>query len=450
MDDLTRTLVSAGCVEIPSARLDVRDASGATLSLELELDERIVGTDPATDLAVSDPSVSRRHFGVRLTEHGVRVRDLGSKNGLYVDRARVLDGYCSVGSVLAFGACRAEVVITGERRRIPLSRAVRFGDVLGASVPMRALLARLQRLATDDQTVLIVGESGTGKEIVARALHTEGKRAGKPFVVFDCGAVSPALIEAELFGHTRGAFTGAIASRHGVFEAAHEGTLLIDEVGDLPVELQTKLLRALEQREVRRIGETQPRRVDVRVIAATHRDVRALVKAGSFRQDLYYRLAVSEIRLPPLRERREDVAVIVDHLLEELGSGQRHEDLPRGTLELLESYDWPGNVRELRNVVARLLLFPEEIATLLGSPGTLGQGTEDEAAHRLERLDLPLKAAREVVVASFERRYIVAKIAAAGGNMTHAASSMGISRQYLYRLVEQHGLDLPGAESERT
>jgi DNA-binding NtrC family response regulator len=450
MDDLTRTLISAGSIEIPSARLEVRDPSGAILSLDLGLDECVVGTDPAADLAVTDPAVSRRHFGVRLTEHGVRVRDLGSKNGLYVDRARVLDGYCSASSVLAFGACRAGVVITGARRRIPLSRSVRFGEVLGASVPMRALLARLQRLAADDQTVLVVGESGTGKELIARALHTEGKRAGKPFVVFDCGSVSPGLIETELFGHARGAFTGAINARQGIFEAAHEGTLLIDEVGDLPLELQTKLLRVLEQREVRRIGETQPRRVDVRVIAATHRDVRALVKAGSFRQDLYYRLAVCEVRVPPLRERREDVGVIVDRLLEELGSGQRREDLPNGTFELLESYDWPGNVRELRNVVARLLLFPEELTTVLDTPGALGKGAEDEGARRIERLDLPLKAAREVVVASFERRYIRAKIAAAGGNMTQAASSMGISRQYLYRLLEQHGLGPPGAEGGPT
>jgi DNA-binding NtrC family response regulator len=445
-DELTRTLVTAASVEIPSAKLVVRDPSGAEQSLVLGLDERVVGSDPGADLVATDPAVSRRHFGVRMTEHGVRVRDLGSKNGLYVDRVRVIDGYCSLGSVLAFGACRAEVLSTGERQTVPLSRAVRFGQVLGASVPMRALFARLQRLAADDQTVLIVGESGTGKELIARALHAEGTRAGKPFVVFDCAAISPGLVEAELFGHTRGAFTGAIAARQGVFEAAHEGTLLIDEIGDLPVELQPKLLRVLERREVRRLGETQMRRVDVRVVAATHRDLRALVKNGAFRQDLYYRLAVSDVRVPPLRERREDIAVIVDHLLEELGSGRRCEDMPKGTLELLESYDWPGNVRELRNVVARLLLFPEEVSNLLTSPAGAREGTDDDAAMRLRGLDLPLKAARELVVASFERRYLEAKISAAHGNMTHAASSMGISRQYLYRLLEQHGLRPPGGE----
>jgi DNA-binding NtrC family response regulator len=197
---------------------------------------------------------------------------------------------------------------------------------------------------------------------------------------------------------------------------------------------------------VRRLGETQVRQVDVRVVAATHRDVRALVKAGTFRQDLYYRLAVSEVRVPPLRERREDIAVIADHLLEELGSGRRLEDMPKGTLELLESYDWPGNVRELRNVVARLLLFPEEGLNILASPGPLAKELEDDVAVRLERLDLPLRAARELVVASFERRYLKAKVAAAGGNMTLAASSMGISRQYLYRLVEEHGLHSPRAD----
>jgi transcriptional regulator with PAS, ATPase and Fis domain len=445
-DELTRTLVTAAAVDVPRARLDVRDPSGAIQSLWLALDEQVVGSDPAADLTVTEAAVSRRHFGVRLTEQGVRVRDLGSKNGLYVDRTRVLDGYCAVGSVVAFGGCRAELVTTGARQTVPLSRKVRFGEMLGASVAMRALFARLERLARDDQSVLVVGESGTGKELIARGLHAEGNRAGKPFIVFDCAAVSAGLVEAELFGHARGAFTGAIAARDGVFEAAHEGTLLIDEIGDLPFDLQPKLLRVLEQREVRRLGETQVRQVDVRVVAATHRDVRALVKAGTFRQDLYYRLAVSEVRVPPLRERREDIAVIADHLLEELGSGRRLEDMPKGTLELLESYDWPGNVRELRNVVARLLLFPEEGLNILASPGPLAKELEDDVAVRLERLDLPLRAARELVVASFERRYLKAKVAAAGGNMTLAASSMGISRQYLYRLVEEHGLHSPRAD----
>ena len=435
-DDFTRTLVTAASVDFPSAELHVREPSGATQSLSLGLDERVIGSDPRADLTVADPAVSRRHFSVRLTEQGVRVRDLGSKNGVYVDRVRIADCYCPAGLVIAFGACRAELVSNGERQRVALSRSVRFGDVLGASVPMRALFARLQRLAADDQTVLIVGETGTGKELIARALHAEGNRASKPFLVFDCGAVSPSLVEAELFGHARGAFTGAIATRQGVFEAAHEGTLLIDEIGDLPIDLQPKLLRVLERRELRRLGETQVRRVDVRVLAATHRDLRALVKAGTFRDDLYYRLAVSEVRVPALRERREDIAVILDHLLDELG--RRREDVPERTLELLESYDWPGNVRELRNVVARLLVFPEEMPNLL-LPPSANEGPED-GRPGLEGLDLPLRAARELMVAAFERRYLEAKIAAAHGNMTQAAASMGISRQYLYRLLEQHAL----------
>ncbi len=449
-DELTRTLVTAVAVDVPRARLDVQDPSGGVRSLWLALDEQVVGSDPGADLTVTEAAVSRRHFGVRLTERGVRVRDLGSKNGLYVDRARVLDGYCPVGSVIAFGGCRAEVMTTGERQMVPLSRRVRFGELLGASVAMRALFARLERLAMDEQSVLVVGESGTGKELVARGLHAEGGRAGKPFVVFDCAAVSAGLVESELFGHARGAFTGAIAAQQGVFEAAHEGTLLIDEIGDLPIDLQPKLLRVLERREVRRLGETQVRRVDVRVVAATHRDVRGLVKAGTFRQDLYYRLAVSEVRIPPLRERPEDIAVIANHLLKELGSGSRLEDMPKGMLELLESYDWPGNVRELRNVVARLLLFPEEGLSILVSSVPAAKDTEEDGARRLEGLDLPLKAAREIVVSSFERRYLKAKVAAAGGNMTQAASSMGISRQYLYRLFEQHSLQAPRGDDTST
>jgi len=394
------------------------------------------------DLVVTDHAVSRRRLNVRAMENGAGVRDLGSKNGLFVDRVRAVDGYCPVGAVLPFGGRRGEAVIAGERQRVPLSRAVRFGEMLGASIPIRALFARLERLAKGDQSVLVVGESGTGKELVARGLHSEGGRAKKPFVVFDCAAVSAGLVEAELFGHARGAYTGAITMQHGVFEAAHEGTLLIDEIGDLPIELQPKLLRALERREVRRLGETQVRSVDVRVVAATHRDLRTLVKAGTFRQDLYYRLAVSEVRVPPLRERREDIAVLADHLLKELSSGRVLEGMPKGTLELLESYDWPGNVRELRNVVARLLLFPEEASNILASTASVGAGAEDDGASRLERLDLPLKAARELVVASFERRYLKAKVASTGGNLTQAAARMGISRQYLYRLLEQHGIQV--------
>jgi DNA-binding NtrC family response regulator len=448
-DELTRTLVTAAGVDVPRARLDVTDPSGNVQSLWLELDEQVIGSDPRVDLTVTEASVSRRHFGARLTEQGIRVRDLGSKNGLYVDRTRVLDGYCPVGSVISFGGCRAEVVTTGERQTVPLSRRVRFGEVLGASIAMRALFARLERLAADDQSVLVMGESGTGKELVARGIHAEGGRASKPFVVFDCAAVSAGLVEAELFGHARGAFTGAIAAQQGVFEAAHEGTLLIDEVGDLPIDLQPKLLRVLERREVRRLGETQVRPVNVRVVAATHRDVRAHVKAGTFRQDLYYRLAVSEVRVPPLRERREDIAILADHLLKELGSGRRLEDMPKGTLQLLESYDWPGNVRELRNVVVRLLLFPEDGFSSLASPASL-EDVKDDGARRLEGLDLPLKAARDVVVASFERRYLKAKVLAAEGNMTQAAASMGISRQYLYRLFEEHGLQGPRTDETST
>lgn len=449
-DELTRTLVSAATVDVPHARLEVHEPSGSVQTLTLGLDERVVGSDASADLTVGDPAVSRRHFGVRLTEHGVRVQDLGSKNGVYVDNARIVDGYFGSGSVLTFGKCRAQVSASGEHEKIPLSRGVRFGAMLGASVVMRALFARLQRLAQDEQTVLVIGESGTGKELVARALHDEGTRASKPFVVLDCTAVSAALVEAELFGHARGAFTGAIAARQGVFEAANEGTLFIDEIGELPLELQPKLLRALERREVRRVGETQLRRVDVRVIAATHRNLRSLVKEGTFRQDLYYRLAVCEVRVPPLRERRDDIALLVDHLLGELGSERRREDLPRAAREMLDSYDWPGNVRELRNAVARLLLFPEEVASVLSStPGAAGNGPErEERASPLVGLDLPLKAARELVVSSFERRYLEAKIAAAHGNMTQAAASMGISRQYLYRLLEEHGLRSPNAGDE--
>lgn len=306
---------------------------------------------------------------------------------------------------------------------------------MGRSEVMRALFAKLARAAATHETILLLGESGTGKEILAEAIHAASPRRRGPFVVLDCGAASPSLLEAELFGHVRGAFTGALQDRTGLMEQASGGTLFIDELGELPIDLQPKLLRAMESRRVRRVGASTYRDVDVRIVAATHRDLRARVLEGAFREDLYYRLAVIVARIPPLRERREDIGVLVERFLAAQSPPRRLEELPAGTLALLEAHSWPGNVRELRNTVTRLSVFPELAREAITPPLHAAGEVELGAV-----LGLSLRDAREAIVERFERGYVTAKLAEAGG-VVKAAAAMGVSRQLLHRLMTRYGLD---------
>jgi transcriptional regulator with GAF, ATPase, and Fis domain len=285
--------------------------------------------------------------------------------------------------------------------------------------------------------VVIEGETGTGKELLAESLHERGTRASGPFVVFDCTAVPPALVESELFGHERGAFTGAVATRLGVFEQAHGGTLLIDEIGDLELALQPKLLRALERSEVRRVGGDQLHKVDVRVLSATRRDLDREVQAGRFRDDLFHRLAVARIELPPLRRRRGDVTLLAQAFAENMGADRA---MPEALLFRWEDYGWPGNVRELRNAVLRFVALGE---TDLGRgddsppPGhtTRDEGpTSDGALERVLAMSLPYSAARQRVLAEFERRYVERVLAEHGGNVLRAAAASGIARRHLQRV----------------
>jgi DNA-binding NtrC family response regulator len=307
---------------------------------------------------------------------------------------------------------------------------------------MRRLFPLLQRLAASTVPVVIEGETGTGKEALAEALHSAGPRKNGPFVVFDCTAVPPNLVESELFGHERGAFTGAIATRKGVFEQAHGGTLLIDEIGDLDPALQPKLLRALERSEIRRVGSDKWQHVDVRVLAATRRDLDQEVQAGRFRDDLFHRLAVARVELPPLRKRRGDVALLVGHFCRELGGDPSR--IPQRVLAAWEQQPWPGNVRELRNAVARYLALGElaqlqqaeesapDSLPAMPTPGT--DWLEPILAQKL-----PLAEAREKVLQVFERRYIEAMLAAFGGNGVRAAAAAGVARRYFQLLKAKRG-----------
>jgi DNA-binding NtrC family response regulator len=305
-------------------------------------------------------------------------------------------------------------------------------EIVGASPAIESLRDQAADLAATDVTVLIEGETGTGKELVAEWMHRKSPRARHPFVVFDCGAVAPTLIESELFGHARGAFTGAVSTRAGLLEEASGGTLFLDELGELPRELQPKLLRLLERREIRRVGSSRPEPFDTRIIAATNRDLTAEVRAGHFRQDLYFRVAGARLVVPALRDRLEDLDALIERFLDVDHGGRRLELAPL-IWEHLRAHDWPGNVRELRNAVQRLVLTP-------GRPPLAQDATPPPAPIVGEIGPIPLRRARRDAMAEFERSYLESLRSAANGNISRAASLSGVSRQMLHRLIRKHGL----------
>jgi DNA-binding NtrC family response regulator len=445
------------CLRLPSIQLVVTLPDRRVIEAALELRPLVIGTSSDCDLMVADPRISRRHCELRITERGIALRDLGSKNGTLIRGVPILEALLPPSVPVSLGGSELVLLPPGAPTVLPLSLRTRFGDAIGHSLTMRALFAKLERAAPSDETVLLLGASGTGKEVLARAIHANSLRHEGPFVVVDCGAVAPNLVEAELFGHVRGAFTGAVAPSPGLLELANGGTLFIDEVGELPLELQPKLLRALESRQVRRLGATDYKAFNARVIAATHRSLRAEIAEGAFREDLYYRLAVVELHVPALRERKEDIAPLVEGFLAAREPPRGLADLPPSTLALLQGHDWPGNVRELRNTVARMMLFPELVAELIGSapPGSadgvaagdparavqMAKSSEDAEEERLGRLlQLKLPEAREAVLEQLERSYVAIKLRQHGGNVSRAADAMGISRQLVHRLIDRHGL----------
>ena len=417
-------------------RLQLQAPSGARAEVALGLGPVLIGSDAECDLTTDDPRVSRRHAMIVHTPKGVLLRDLDSKNGTFIDRVRIGAAYIDSRSDVTLGSTKLRMEVAAAKQTLALSRGQNFGAAIGASLQMRALFALLQRAATTHETVLLLGESGTGKELLARAIHDASPRAAGPFAVFDCSAVVPTLVEAELFGYVKGAFTGANNNTPGLFEQARGGTVFIDELGELPLDLQPKLLRALESRHIRRVGGGDWTPIDVRIIAATHRDLRARVATGTFRMDLYYRLAVVEGAVPPLRERPEDIELLVEHFLASQVPPRTLADLPPNTLAMLRNHQWPGNVRELRNTITRLMLFPER-------PGfdAMPTATAQPAAHQPSVMHLPLREARDLVVEQFEQQYLTSRLAEHNGNVSRAAEAMGVSRQFLHRLLERHGID---------
>jgi DNA-binding NtrC family response regulator len=410
---------------------------GKTLQFDASAPSSVlVGTSPACEMQLADREVSRRHASLEIVPGGIRLTDLESTNGTFVDRVRVYAALLQGGEIIRVGASTLSVDLEEARRRAAVPIADRFGRTLGRSLEMRRLYPLCVRLAKANVPLVIEGETGTGKELLAEAIHEEGPRAAGPFVVFDCTAAPPTLVESELFGHERGAFTGAVAARRGVFEQAHGGTLLIDEIGDLELSLQAKLLRAIERSEIRRVGGDKWIKVDVRVIAATRRDLDKAVAAGRFRDDLFHRLAVARIELPPLRKRTGDIALIATTSWQELGGDPR--EIPPDVLTKWEDEPWPGNVRELRNAVARQLALGELAGEALGSPDSddapAPPSVQGDVLANVLEAGLPFIQARARLVAEFERRYVERVLRLHGGDVAKAAAASGIGRRYFQML----------------
>ncbi|MFO0684667.1 MAG: sigma 54-interacting transcriptional regulator [Sandaracinus sp.] len=420
---------------LPVRTLAAEVVDGPDRGLRAEGEAVSIGTAEGNALRVGDPTVSRFHAEITAAGTVLRVRDLGSTNGTRVGAVRLERGDVAPGAVLELGGTKVRVSAAGGAS-VELLGAPRLGPFVGRSPVLQTLMARLSRVAATDAAVLLVGESGTGKEVAAEALHRSSPRASEPFLVVDCGAIAPTLVGSELFGHERGAFTGADRTSHGAFERAGRGTVFLDEIGELPLALQTTLLGVLERRRFRRLGSEKELPLEARVVAATHRDLREEVNAGRFRLDLYYRLAVVTLAVPPLREHLDDLVPLIDHFLAERGSDQTAEMLfGPDALVALEQHAFPGNVRELRNLVEATLALGEMPA--LARPAS-SPAIPDAAIDAL--LELPFREAKQALVDRFERRYVMRWLERTAGNAARAARETGLDRSYLTDLIRKHRL----------
>jgi DNA-binding NtrC family response regulator len=430
-----RTKVLSGQVQKPfilkKVRLAVVKGRDAGREAVLQKAHISIGTLAQNDLVLTDPTVSRRHAEVEEKPEGYVLRDSGSTNGTFLDGVRVREAFLAPDSVIRLGQTEIAFAPLEERIESPGSDADSFGELIGSSAPMQEVYGILERVSPTDVTVLIEGETGTGKELAARAVHRQSKRAQGPFVVFDSGAVAPGLVESELFGHEKGAFTDAVKFRQGVFELADNGTIFLDEIGELSLDLQPKLLRALDQREAKRIGSDKPVTFNVRVVAATNRDLEKEVKAGRFREDLYYRLSVVRVSMPPLRNRKEDIETIASRLLAGISReiGKKIKGLSAEAVAALAAYSWPGNVRELKNV--------------LGRSAALSSGTRIEARDLFltqKKRTATLDGLNGKTLEEIEKAAIQATLRSVNGNKTEAAKVLGIAYSTLYEKMKKYGM----------
>jgi transcriptional regulator with PAS, ATPase and Fis domain len=439
--DVTLALNPASLTPEGSAWLLVPTPTGGNRPVVIGNEPLVVGSGEGCQILIDDPHVSRRHAEICRTPDGVILRDLGSRNGTLVGRIAVKEAVLSSGVEIRVGTTSLRFEMGGEAGRLghlahdpvrdeELAGApTRFGEAIGTSPPLRRVFALLSRLAPTELTITLIGETGTGKDVLARGIHQQSARAAGPFVVFDCGAVAPTLIESELFGHVKGAFTGAVGERQGAFERAQGGTLFLDEIGELSMELQPKLLRVLEQRRLRRVGGGEDRPVDVRIVAATNRDLEAQVKDAAFRQDLFFRLSMAVLTVPPLRERAEDLPALVARFASD--NGRKLAAAPE-TLQALARYEWPGNVRELKNVIT--------------AAAALADGEVLEPRHLIffrpqrRRASVPKLPLAGQSLEALEKAAIDQTLRQFDGNRTKAARALGIAASTLYEKIKKYDL----------
>jgi DNA-binding NtrC family response regulator len=436
---------TTGAASRPNAsipRLTAVSGPGSGRAFAMARTLATVGRHATNDLVLEDPRISGVHLELRRVGDRVHARDASTTNGTWIGPHRVFEIELAAGGELLVGSTLLRLDIDEGAAPAALSPGDSFGELVGHSNEMRELFATLERISPKELTVLVQGETGTGKEEVARAIHARSARRSAPFVVIDATALPESLAESLLFGHEKGAFTGADQRRMGLFEAAQGGTVFLDEIGELPAAVQSKFLRVLERREVTRVGGTTATKIDVRVIAATHRDLRREIEAGRFREDLFFRLAQVRVFIPPLRDRPDDVPILCQKLLPQVGgSSEAPLLIETDALAHLQEQPWPGNVRELRNVLAR--------ASALASAGTIRRG--DVAGEGLgfrgtrgERSALDLSGtfatAKQHAIERFESAYLAALMKRSGGNLSVAAREADIARHHLRDLLKKRGL----------
>jgi transcriptional regulator with PAS, ATPase and Fis domain len=430
---------SATTVRVHAANLEITSGPDAGRAVRIDRPIFIIGTGDSADLRLSDPTVSREHVRLMLTPNGLEMRDEGSKNGTWIGCLRIRETLVTAETAFKIGTTSLAVSLEAGPLDLQLSGRDRFGHAIGVSACMRNVFALLERASESDVTVLLEGESGVGKEVLAQAVHTLSRRGAGPFVTIDCGAIPANLIESQLFGHEKGAFTDATKPGIGAFSQADGGTIFLDEIGELPIDLQPKMLRVLEQREIRPLGSAQTIPIDVRLIAATNRRLSEAVHRNEFRRDLFYRLAVARVTIPPLRDRPEDIIPIAKALLS-VASNDPAPDLPEDFASMLTAYHWPGNVRELRNVIDRYVHLG------LRDTQSLFDSKRRADAAEMDLSLLPYHEARRRAVDEFERAYVRKVMERAGGVVARAAELSEVARASFYRMLDRARHPKTGAE----
>jgi DNA-binding NtrC family response regulator len=438
---MDRTLVTPTRLEVRGGTFTLVEPDDDASPLPVGAEPRIIGRRPGCHLVLHDAKVSATHCEVVATDSGVRLRDLGSSNGTYVGELRIVEALLSKPCTVRCGDTRIEFRPGRSVERVAISKSERFGPLVGSTPVMRALFEKLRTLAPTTVSVLVEGETGTGKELVAQALHEKSQRSDKPFVIVDCAAIPHGLAESMLFGHEKGAFTGATSRRVSPFVEAHGGTLFLDEIGELPLEIQPKLLRVLAEQRVQSVGGTGYVPFDVRIVAATRRELLAEINRRAFRDDLYFRVAQARVTVPPLRDRKDDLGPLVQRLLEVSGHAKAYERVTPESLDRLDRHDWPGNVRELRSLVAVALAFDDgdaiDLAAHIGDRAPVKESrARGRGSRSAARPDLSYRESKE----EHDRVFFTALYQATKGNMSAIARRAKIDRETVGVYLKAHGI----------